>query len=137
MPDFSKAGIARQGQHLCRREVADERRPARSRRFLRPLKPQTNLGVREVQRQQDFDTTKGMALEYIDTGMCKPSATDLISIEALCPNWRKRAIQICLDILKDNWTAVRGVAFELHDNHRGEVFFAAFDLEGAKWRGFL
>lgn len=100
---------------------------------------QSYAGVIAEMLFADFDTDHNNVWEYLDLEMWTPSATDMLSIERLSPKWRMRAIKRSLEILKDNWTTVRGVAFSLHENRDGPIALLPiiFDVARWKWRGLL
>jgi hypothetical protein len=75
--------------------------------------------------------------EYLDFEMWTPSLTDMMSIETVSPNWHKRARKLSLDLLQANWTAVRGVAYALHESPDGEIYVLSSFVEQNRWLGLL
>jgi hypothetical protein len=65
------------------------------------------------------------------------SATDKNVFCALHRTWWSRAINLSVETLQMYWTPVRGLAFELHDNYRGEVLATRAVLRHREWRSLL
>ncbi len=85
----------------------------------------------------EFEADENDALEYFDLEILLPSPTDLALVERLHPKWRPRAIRLAVQILKEHWTTVRGLAFELYSNHRGFMTATSPVLSQKEWRGLL
>jgi hypothetical protein len=98
---------------------------------------QSYAGVIAEMLYGDFDIDQNDVRESLEDEMWTPSPTDMVCIDRLSPKLRMRAIKLSLEILQANWTSVKGVAFVLHENRDGPIFFAPFILNQKKWRGLL